>query len=153
MMNMITGKHRGKLAFQFMLVHDMQADSHLRFPLLFSIYYFHHKKDGSIIRSKNQGHMMDGIAVGRCPTSNSMLVYNPLNKQFYEPGNYKLDPFHIPGALYLSIKYNGGLFLSFHWGDAPTIDETSDNRILTLIAVRLSNWGTRTISLQIKILV
>ena len=53
---------------------------------------------------------MDGIAIGRSPTSNALLVYNPRNKQFYKPESYSLDPHHIPGAMYSNIKYDGGLF-------------------------------------------
>ena len=83
-MNMILGKLKDKLVSPFMLVRGTQADSCMWFPL-FSICYFHHEKDSNIIRSKNQAHKMDGIAIGCCPISNAMLIHNPCNKQLYEP--------------------------------------------------------------------
>jgi hypothetical protein len=36
---------------------------------------------------------MDGIAVGRSPTSNVLLVYNPQTKQYYEPDSYHFDSY------------------------------------------------------------
>ena len=55
---------------------------------------------------------MDGNTIGRSPISNALLVYNPRNKQFYEPESYRLDPYRIPGSMYSNIKYDGGLFCS-----------------------------------------
>ena len=81
MMNMIPGKYKGKLASPFMLVYGVPPDERTWFPL-FSLCYFHHDKDGTISRSTNQAQTMDGIAVGRSPTSNALLVYNPHNKCF-----------------------------------------------------------------------
>jgi hypothetical protein len=81
MMNMIPGKYKGKLASPFMLVYGVPPDERTWFPL-FSLCYFHHDKDGAISRSTNQAQTMDGIAVGRSPTSNALLVYNPHNKCF-----------------------------------------------------------------------
>ena len=87
---------------------------------LFSISYFHRKKDGSIIRSRNQAHTMDGIAVCQSPTSNSLLVHNLSNKKLYEPDVYELDPNRIPDAIYPSIKYDGGIFCSLYHDKYPT---------------------------------
>ena len=42
--------------------------------------------------SKSQAHTMDGIVLGRFPTSNAILVYNPRNQHYYEPNSYKIDP-------------------------------------------------------------
>jgi hypothetical protein len=76
MMNAIPGKLHGKLASPFLLVHGVGHDERTWFPL-FSVCYFHHDRDGPVARSHTQAHTMDGIAVGRSPTSNALLVYDP----------------------------------------------------------------------------
>jgi hypothetical protein len=78
MMNMIPGKYRGKLASPFMLVHGVCLDPRTWLPL-FLACYFYHKKDREASRSKLQAHTMDGIILGRSPTSNAIYVYNPRN--------------------------------------------------------------------------
>jgi hypothetical protein len=84
MMNAILGKHFGYLASPFLLVHGAGYDERTWIPL-FSLCYFHHVRDGNQKRSKHQAHTMDGIIIGRSPTSNALLVYNPWNKQHYKP--------------------------------------------------------------------
>jgi hypothetical protein len=79
MMNAIPGKIHGRLASPFLLVHGMGHDERTWVPL-FSLCFFHHEKDGDLKRSKHQAHTMDGIIIGRSPTSNALLVYNPRNK-------------------------------------------------------------------------
>jgi hypothetical protein len=96
MMNAIFGKHSGCLASPFFLVHGMGHDKQTWVPL-FLLAYFHHKKDSDIQRSKHQAHTIDCIIISRSPTSNALLVYNPRNKQYFEPDSYRLDPYHLPG--------------------------------------------------------
>ena len=43
---------------------------------------------------------MDGIIMGRSSTSNALIVWNPCNKQSYQPDSYRVDPYHIPGTVY-----------------------------------------------------
>jgi hypothetical protein len=76
MMNMIPGRYGGKLASPFLLVHGVRPDQRT-WLALFSICYFHHEKDSDVQRSKNQAHTMDGIVIGRSPTSNAIVVYTP----------------------------------------------------------------------------
>ena len=47
--------------------------------------FFHHEKESDASRSKTQAHTLDGIILGRSPTSNAILVYNPRNQRYYEP--------------------------------------------------------------------
>ena len=122
MMNMIPGKYGSKLASPFMLAHGTRPDPRTWLPL-FSICYFHHEKDSDASRSKSQAHTMDGIVIGRSPTSNAILVYNPRNQRYYEPDSYKLDPYRVPSSVYPTIKYDGGLFVSLHRDDNPAISE------------------------------
>jgi hypothetical protein len=82
MMNMIPGKYCGQLASPFMLVHGVRPDQRTWLPL-FSLCYFHHEKDSDASRSKHQAHKLDGIVIGRSPTSNAILVYNPRNHCYY----------------------------------------------------------------------
>ncbi len=122
MMNMIPGKYHGKLASPFMLVHGTRPNPRTWLPL-FSLCYFHHKKDSGASRSKSHTHTMDGILIGWSPTSNAVLVYNPCNQKCYEPDCYRLDPYHLPLSVYPAIKYNGGLFVSLHRDDTVVISE------------------------------
>ncbi|KAL7525865.1 hypothetical protein ACHAWF_001539, partial [Thalassiosira exigua] len=122
MMNMIPGKFRDRLASPFMLVHGVRPDQRLWTPI-FSVCYFHHTKDGDNKRSHTQAHTLDGIIVGRSPTSNVVLVYNPRTKQYYEPDSYRIDPYRLPSSMYPSITYDGGLFCSLLRDDNPQVEE------------------------------
>ncbi len=122
MMNMIPGKYQNKLASPFMLIHGIRLNPRTWLPL-FSVCYFHHKKDSDASRSKSQAHTMDGIVLGRSPTSNAILIYNPWNQRYYEPDSYKIDPYRVPSSVYSTIKYDSGLFVSLHRNDNPAISK------------------------------
>jgi hypothetical protein len=122
MMNAIPGKFNGKLASPFLLVHGSGHNEQTWFPL-FSIFYFHHKKDSNVSCSHCQSHTMDGIAIGHSPTSNALLVYNPQTKCYYKPDSYRLDPYRLPSSVYLSLKYDGGLFYSLLWDKNMPVEE------------------------------
>ncbi len=122
MMKMIPGKYCGKLASPFILIHGACPNPRTWLPL-FLLYYFHHKKDSNASRSKSQAHTMDGIVLGRSPNSNRILVYNPRNQRHYEPDSYRIDPYRLPSLVYPIIQYNGGLFVSLHRDDIPSISE------------------------------
>ena len=122
MMNAIPGRHSGRLASPFLLVHGVGHDKRTWIPI-FSLAFFHHEKDGDELRSHHQAHTMDGIVVGCSPTSNALLVYNPRNKKYYKPDSYRIDPYHLPSSAYPSIKYNGGLFVSLLRDDNPQFEE------------------------------
>jgi hypothetical protein len=66
---------------------------------------------------------MDGIVIGRLTTSNAIRVYNPRNKQYYEPESCRIDPFWLPASVYPTITYNGGLFYSLYRDTTPSIDK------------------------------
>ncbi len=80
MMNAIPDKICRRLVSPFLLVHGVGHDPRTWVPI-FSLCYFHHKKDGDISWSKHQAHTMHGIIAGCLSTSNALLVYNPRNKQ------------------------------------------------------------------------
>ena len=122
MMNAIPGKLHGKLASPFLLVHGVGHDERTWFPL-FSVCYFHHDRDGPVARSHTQAHTMDGIAVGRSPTSNALLVYNPRTKRYYEPDSYRFDLYRLPSSVYPSLSYDGGLFCLLYRDDNPRMEE------------------------------
>ncbi len=122
MMNPIPGKFSGKLASPFLLVHGSGHDERIWFPI-FSICYFYHEKDGDVPHSHCQSHTMDGIAIGRSPTSNALLVYNPRTKCYYKPNSYRLDPYCLPSSVYPSLKYDGGLFCSLLCGENVPVEE------------------------------
>jgi hypothetical protein len=105
-----------------MLAHGVRPDQRTWLPM-FSLCYFHHKKDSGAQRSKTQAHTMDGIIVGRSPTSKAILVYNPRNQRYYKPDSYKINPYCLPSSVYPTIIYDGGLFFSLHHGNVPIISE------------------------------
>jgi hypothetical protein len=102
MMNAIPGKHSGYLASPFLLVHGVGHDEHTWIPLT-SLCYFHHIRNGDQTHSKHQAHTMDGIVIGRSPTSNAFLVYNSWNKQYHEPYSYHLDSYRLPTSVYPDV--------------------------------------------------
>jgi hypothetical protein len=73
--------------------------------------------------AKHQAHTMDGIIIGRSATSNALLVYNPRNKQYYEPNSYRIDSYRLPGSIYCNLKYNGGLFCYLYRDESPPIED------------------------------
>jgi hypothetical protein len=73
MMNAIPGKHFDKLVSPFLLVYGVGHDERTWVPI-FSLAFFHHEKDSDVQRSKHQAYSMDGIVIGRSPTSNALLV-------------------------------------------------------------------------------
>jgi len=66
---------------------------------------------------------MDGIVIGWSPTSNALLVYNPRNKKYNEPNDYRIDPYRLPGSAYPTLKYDGGLFVNLLHDDNPHFEE------------------------------
>jgi hypothetical protein len=122
MMNAIPGHHSGHLVSPFLLVHGVGHDEQTWTPI-FSLAYFHHDRDGDESRSHHQAHTMDGIVVGRSPTSNALLMYNPRNKKYYEPDSYRLDPYHLPGSAYPLITCVGGLFVNLLRDHNPHFEE------------------------------
>ncbi len=122
MMNVIPGKYNGKLASPFMLVHGERPDQRAWLPI-FSLCYFHHENNSDASRSKNQAHTLDGIIVGRDPTSTAILVYNPCNQKYYKPDSYRINPYCLPSLVHSTIKYDGGLFVSLHRDEIALISE------------------------------
>jgi hypothetical protein len=90
---------------------------------IFTLCYFHHKNDSNASHSKNQAHTLDGIIIGRDPTSTAILVYNPCNEKYYKPDSYRIDPYRLPFLVYSNIKYDGGLFISLHRDEITSISE------------------------------
>jgi hypothetical protein len=66
---------------------------------------------------------MDGVIIGHSPTSNTLLVYNPRNKQYYEPDSYRINSYCLPCSVYCDLKYDGGLFCSLYREENPPIEE------------------------------
>ena len=110
------------IALPFLLVHRVCHDEWTWIPL-FSLCYFHHNKDSNQQCSKHQVHTSGSIVIGCSPTLNALLVYNPCNPQYYEPGSYHIDPYHLPTSIYPNIKYDGGLFCHLLLGKNPHMEE------------------------------
>jgi hypothetical protein len=125
MMNAIPGNYGNKgLALPFLLVHSVGHDQRTWVPL-FSLCFFHHIKDGDDTRTKHMAHTMDGVIVGRSPTSNTLMVYNPRNKQYYKPDTYCIDSYRLPCSMYPTLKYDGGLFVNLLWALIPLMKKST----------------------------
>jgi hypothetical protein len=122
MMNAIPGIYKDHLASPFLLVHSVGDDECTWIPL-FLLCYFHHKKYGNDTRSKHMAHTMDGVVNGCSPTSNVLLVYNPRNCQYYKPDSYCLNSYCLPGSVYPTLKYSGGLFCLLLQDDNLSFEE------------------------------
>jgi hypothetical protein len=122
MMNAIPSTISGHLTLPFLLVHGVDHDKRTWIPLS-SLCYFHHEKDRDQQQSQLQAHTMDGIVIGRSPTSNAPLVYNPRNWPYYEPDNYCIDPYRLAASIYVNIKYNGGFFCYLLCNNNPRMEE------------------------------
>jgi hypothetical protein len=108
-MNAIPGKLWGKLASSFLLVHGVGDNKRTWFPLS-SLCYFNHDEDVSTQHTHSQSHTMNGIAIGRSPTLNTLLVFNIWTKTYYEPDSYRFVPYRLPSLVYPQLQYNSGLF-------------------------------------------
>ncbi len=75
------------------------------------------------MQSKHQAHTIDVIIFSHSSTSNALLVYNPRNKQYYEPHSYRIDSYRLPSLVYHNIKYDGGLFFHLLCDDNPPVEE------------------------------
>ena len=107
--NQIPGRLDRKLTTPFELVHGVKPDSKTWFEL-FSVGYFNHKTDSNTSQSKIKDQSLDGIAVGRDDTSNTIVFYNPLTKSYYRPPAFRLDEGRLPVTNFPNnIKYDGGL--------------------------------------------
>ncbi len=85
--------------------------------------YFHHEKDGDQSHSKHQAHTMDSAIIVRLPTSNTLLVYNPRNHQYYKPDSYCINSYRLPGLVYPDMKYDVGLFCLLLHDDNPSFED------------------------------
>ncbi len=122
MMNTILGEFKDHLALPFMLVHGIGHNIRTWTPL-FSLCYSHQVKDGNDTHTKHMAHTMDGVIVGRSPMLNAVMVYNPCNRQYYKPGSYRIDSYRLPGLVYPTLRYGGGLFCSLLCDDNPPFEE------------------------------
>jgi hypothetical protein len=109
MCNQVPGRLGRKLTSPFELVHGIKPDASTWFEL-FSVGFFSHDSLDGATRSKAQAQTLDGIAIGRDEQTNTILFYNPINKQYYRPAVYKLDEGRLPITCFpKSIRFDGGL--------------------------------------------
>ena len=46
-----------------------------------------------------------------------------INTKYYEPNDYRIDPYRLPGSAYPTLKYDGGLFVNLLCDDNPHFEE------------------------------
>jgi hypothetical protein len=122
MMNAVPGTYSGHLASPFLVIHSVDHNEQTWIPLFF-LCHFHLVKDSDQQRSHHQAHTMAGIVIGRSPSLNSLLVYNPRNQKYYKPDSYCINPYCLPTLVYSGIKYNISLFCHLLCDENPHIEE------------------------------
>ena len=109
MTNQVPGRLGRKLTTPFELVHGIKPDASTWFEL-FSVGFFPHNSDEGATKSKLQAQTLAGIVLSCDTQSNSILFYNPINKQYYRPPIYKLDESRLPITCFpKNIQFDGGL--------------------------------------------
>jgi hypothetical protein len=68
-------------------------------------------------------HLMNGVVIGCSLTSIVLMVYNPRNRQYYEPDSYCLDSYCLLGSVYPTLKYDGGLFCFLFQDNITSFEE------------------------------
>ena len=108
MLNQVPGRLGRKLTSPFELVYNQKPDARTWFEL-FSVGYFPVESKSGESASTFQSQSMDGIAVGRCDKSNTIMFYNPITRKYYSPPVFKLERSHLPVMLYpKNIRFDGG---------------------------------------------
>ena len=93
MSNQILAKVEGKLTTPFEIFHHVAPDICTWFPI-FSIAYFYKESDSDKYCTTLQA--MIGITVGLSTKTNTLSVYNPITKHYYEPDTYKFNTSRLP---------------------------------------------------------
>ncbi len=57
------------------------------------------------------------------PNVKCVNAYNPRNRQYYKPDSYRIDSYRLPGLVYPTVRYDGGLFCSLLCNDNPPYEE------------------------------
>ena len=123
MINQVPGRLGRQLTSPFELVHGVKPDSST-WCELFSVGYFNHNIDNATSRSKTEDQSLDGIAVGRDDTTNTIIFYNPLTRSYYRPPAFRLDEGRLPVTTYpQSIKYDGGLTCGLYRNRTDPVSE------------------------------
>ena len=111
---MIPAKVNKRLTTSFELVHRVNPDVHIWFPL-FSVIFFYKEDDINHDRTNFEADAMIGIAVGRSTKTNALWVYNPTTKTYYKPDTYKFDLSRCLSNEWLDkIQYDGGLYINLY---------------------------------------
>jgi hypothetical protein len=109
MMNAIPGTYYlGHLASPFHLIHGVGHNKWTWIPM-FSLCYFHHKKDSDQQCSQHQADTMDACDWLISHLKRTLGI-QPAYKQFYEASSYCIKPYLLPTSVYPDIKYDSSLF-------------------------------------------
>ena len=125
MLNQVPGSLCPKLTTPFELVHNSKPKSKTWFELL-SIGYFNHDTYNTKSRSKFQSHTLDGIAVVRDDSSNSIIFYNPITSGYYFPPAFRLYESRLQITNFPnSLRFDGGIICGLLWNKTNPIHEPS----------------------------
>jgi hypothetical protein len=91
----------GSFTTPFQLVHKVKPDLRVIFPM-FGLAAVQRERIGEITLNKFDGQSVFMIAVGRCPNSNGLQFYNPLNGSFVSSIDDKFQPVVLTLALDIS---------------------------------------------------
>jgi len=99
----------GSLITPFELVHAVKPDLRVLFKP-FSLAAVHHERQGNETLGKFESWSTPMITLGRCPNSNGLLFYNPLNGTFVSSIDYTAQPNVTSGARF-GYKYHPNTFI------------------------------------------
>ena len=99
----------GNYITPFQLVHKVQPDLHVLFPMFgLAAVRREHVGDSNLNKFEPQSIFM--IAIGRCPQSNGLQFYNPSNGTFDSSIDYKFQ-LHSTSGAHFGYKSQPGTFI------------------------------------------
>lgn len=91
------------------LAHGIKPDLRVLFKP-FSVAAVCRERHGDTQVGKFESQTVPMIAIGRCPTSNSVQFYNPANGTFVSSVDYKFQH-NVTNGAYFGLKYQPGMFI------------------------------------------
>jgi len=96
----------GSLITPFELVHAVKPDLRVLFKP-FSLAAVHHERQGNETLGKFESWSTPMITLGRCPNSNGLLFYNPLNGTFVSSIDYTVQPNVTSTSIIPTLLFTG----------------------------------------------
>jgi hypothetical protein len=129
----------------YKLVHKEKPDLRVLFKM-FGWAAVRRERVGDSMLNKFESQSVPMIAIGRCPNSNGLQFYNPVNGTFVLSIDYKFQPNMTSGSK-LGYKYQAGTFIyrldeatsiftpCFHWDSEVLVHTHSPPHVAKVIGI------------------